>query len=197
MDLHLYGGPKSRAFRVIWMLEELGLEYRHSLAAPRSDEVVALNGSGKIPVLVVDGTAISDSTAIITFLADRTGALTYPAGTLDRARQDGWTGLINDEFDSVLWTASRHSFALPEDRRVPEVKDSLKWEFARSAARLAERFDGPFLMGETMTIADILLTHCLGWAAVAKFPDTGPVLTAYRDEMRRRPAYGRALASAM
>lgn len=197
MDLHLYGGPKSRAFRVIWMLEELGLKYRHSLAAPRSDEVVALNGSGKIPVLVVDGTALSDSTAIITFLADWTGSLTFPAGTLDRARQDGWTQLINDEFDSVLWTASRHSFALPEEYRLPEVKESLKWEFSRSAARLANRFEGPFLMGDRMTIADILLTHCLGWAVVAKFPDAGPVLTAYRDTMRKRPAYGRALASAM
>ena len=197
MDLHLYGGPKSRAFRVIWMLEELGLDYQHSLAAPRSDEVMALNGSGKIPVLVVDGTALSDSTAILTFLADRTGQLTFPAGSLDRARQDGWTQLINDEFDSVLWTASRHSFALPEEYRLPQVKDSLKWEFSQSAARLSDTFEGPFLMGEAMTIADILLTHCLGWAIVAKFPDAGPKLTAYRDRMRKRPAYIRALGSAM
>jgi len=196
MDLHLYGGPKSRAFRVIWMLEELRLDYRHSLAAPQSAEVRGLNGSGKIPVLVVDGTALSDSTAILTFLADRFGALTFPAGTLDRARQDGWTQLVNDEFDSVLWTASRHSFVLPEEHRVPEVKDALKWEFARSAEKLAEKSDGPFLMGETMTIADILLTHCLGWAVVAKFPEAGPVLTEYRDRMRDRPAYRRALASA-
>lgn len=196
MDLHLYGGPKSRAFRVIWMLEELDLDYRHSLAAPRSDEVVALNGTGKIPVLVADGVPLSDSTAILTFLADRFDALSYPAGTLDRARQDGWTQLVNDEFDSVLWTASRHSFVLPEEHRVPAVKDALKWEFARSAARLSEGFDGPFLMGETMTIADILLTHCLGWAIVARFPDPGPELGAYRDRMRRRPAYVRALSSA-
>lgn len=195
MDLHLYGGPKSRAFRVIWMLEELGLDYAHSLAAPRSDEVIALNGSGKVPVLVVDGTPVSDSTAILTFLADRHGGLTYPAGTLERARQDGFTQRINDEFDAVLWTAARHSFALPSERRVPDIKPSLQWEYARSAARLAENFGGPFLMGEEMTIADILLTHCLGWAVVAKFPAKAPVLTAYHERMRARPAYRRALAT--
>lgn len=195
MNLHLYGGPKSRAFRVIWMLEELGLDYAHSLAAPRSDEVIALNGSGKVPVLVVDGTPVSDSTAILTFLADRHGGLTYPAGTLERARQDAFTQRINDEFDAVLWTAARHSFALPPERRVPGIKPSLQWEYARSAAGLAENFAGPFLMGEEMTIADILLTHCLGWAVVAKFPAEEPVLTAYHERMRARPAYRRALAT--
>lgn len=195
MDLHLFGGPKSRAFRVIWMLEELEVSYRHSLSPPRSEEVVALNGSGKIPVLVADGEPLSDSTAIVTFLADRFGALTFPAGTLERALQDGWTQLVNDEFDSVLWMASRHKFVLPKEHRVPEVRDSLKWEYARSAERLAKSFDGPFLMGTDMTIADIMLTHCLGWAVVAGFPDVEPVLKDYRDRMRARPAYARALAT--
>ena len=40
---------------------------------------------------------------------------------------------------------------------MPEIKDSLQWEFARSADSFETLAgDGPFLMGETMTIADIL-----------------------------------------
>ena len=56
-----------------------------------------LNPSGKVPVLIVDDTAISDSVAIMTFLADRHGDLTYAAGTIERAKQDSLTQMINDE----------------------------------------------------------------------------------------------------
>ena len=196
MDYHLFGGPRSRAFRVIWMLEELGEPYQHTPAGARSDEVRAVNPSGKVPAMIADGTVLTDSTAILTFLADRHGAFTYAAGSLERARQDGWTGLVNDEFDGALWTASRHSFVLPEEHRVPEVKPALKWEFERSANRLADRFEGPFLMGDEMTVPDFILAHCLGWAIVAKFPEAPPVLRDYLARMQERPAYKRARATA-
>ena len=184
------GGLASRAFRVLWMLEELGLDYTHVKAGPRSDEVVAHNPSGKIPVLLDGDVAITDSVAIMTYLADKHGALTAPAGTLERARQDAMTQRIVDEIDGPLWLAARHSFVLPEEHRVAEVKPSAKWEFARAEAALARDMgDGPFVMGEAMTVPDILLTHCLGWALVAKFGVTEPVLSAYLDRMRDRDAY--------
>lgn len=188
------GPTRTRTLRVLWALEELDQPYDHVGAMPHAEEVVAFNPAGKVPVLVVGGVPITDSLAIMTYLADKHGRLTFPAGTLERARQDSLTQFINDEFDQILWTAARHSFILPEDRRVPAVKDSLKWEFARSQERLVTRMaeDGPFLMGETMTIADILLTHCLGWAISAKFPVEEPRLCDYAEAMRARPAYKRA-----
>jgi glutathione S-transferase len=190
------GGIRSRTLRVLWMLEELGEPYTHNAAAPRSDEVTALNPSGKVPVLLTDGAALTDSTAILTYLADKHGQLTYPAGTLNRARQDGITHFVLDEMDAVLWTASRHSFILPEEMRVPQIKDSLKWEFERSIDRLAQKLgDGPFLMGDTMTIADIIAAHCGSWAETAKFPLTNDAVNAYLDRMRARPALVRALAA--
>ncbi len=186
------GKLQSRAFRVMWMLEEINQPYETLKASPRSPEVLALNPSGKIPVLIDGDAVISDSTAIITYLVDKHGALTYPAGTVDRAHQDALTHAILDELDAVLWTAARHSFSLPEDKRVPEVKDSLKWEFARNLELLADRLTGPFLMGETMTIADIVCTHCLNWAAGAKFPVENEKMLAYGKAMRARDAFVRA-----
>ncbi len=135
-----------------------------------------------------------NSTAILTYLADKHGKLTFRAGTVERARQDGITHMVLDELDSVLWTAARHSFILPEDKRVPEVKDSLKWEFSRNIARLADKMDGPFLMGDTMTIADIIAAHCLNWAYSAKFEIDQPKLLAYAKVMRSRDAFKRAAA---
>lgn len=193
------GTLTSRTFRILWALEELGQPYEHEPVPPHSERVLALNPVGKIPVLLVDGTALTDSTAILTFLADRHGALTFPAGSIARARQDALTHRFLDEVEGLVWTAARHSFILPPDQRVPAVKDSLRWELARNADRLEADLagslgDGPWLMGETFTIADILATHCLDWAAKAKMPVTGPALLAYDERVRARPAYGRVLA---
>ena len=188
------GGTQSRAFRVMWMLEELEQPYKHTAAKPHSPEALAANPSGKIPALRDGDACMVDSTAILTYLADKHGKLTYPAGTVDRARQDGMTHMVLDELDAVLWTAARHSFILPEDKRVPEVKDSLKWEFTRNIERLADNMEGPFLMGEQMTIADIIAAHCLNWAYSAKFEIDQPKLLAYAKVMRSRDAFKRAAA---
>ncbi len=189
------GSTQSRTARVLWMLEELEQPYEHVPASPRSPGVTNLNPAGKVPVLVEDGTPITDSTAIIQYLADKHGALTYPAGTLDRARQDSLTQFLLDEFDAALWMAARHSFILPEELRQSAVKDSLKWEFGNSQKTLAQRMgDGPFLMGAEMTVPDIILTHCGVWARTAKFPITVPKLGSYLERMQARPAFQRALA---
>ena len=189
------GNTRSRAFRVLWTLEELGEPFDHQPAPPQSQDVRAVNPQGKVPVLIEDGTPITDSTAIMTYLADKHGRLTHPAGTLDRARQDSLTQFLLDEFDATLWMAARHSFVLPEELRQSAIKDSLRWEFARSQRALVRRMStGPFLMGESMTIADILLTHCGNWAETARFPIEEARLSEYLDRMRRRPAYLRAMA---
>lgn len=189
------GTVRSRAARVLWMLEELGAPYEHVPAPPRSEGVTAFNPAGKVPVLVEDGTPITDSTAIIQYLADKHGKLTHPAGTLDRARQDSLTQFLLDEFDAALWMAARHSFVLPEELRHAAIKNTLRWEFERSQKTLVHRMgEGPFLMGETMTVPDIILTHCGTWALAAKFPIVEHRLTDYLDRMRQRPAYRRAMA---
>jgi len=191
----LIGSPQSRSFRVLWMLEELGVPYDHEPAPPRSEAVVAVNPAGKVPVLVVDGTPITDSTAILTYLADRHGRFTHPAGTLERARQDSLTQFLLDEFDAALWMSARHSFVLPPELRQSAIKDSLKWEFERSQRTLMARIgEGPFVMGAEMTVPDIILAHCGRWAEQAKFPVTAPGLADYLARMRERPAYLRAAA---
>ncbi len=189
------GTVNSRAARVLWMLEELEIPFDHVSAPPRSAGVTEFNPAGKVPVLVEDGTPITDSTAIIQYLADKHGKLTHPAGTLDRARQDSLTQFLLDEFDANLWTAARHSFVLPEELRQAAIKNTLRWEFERSQKTLMHRMgEGPFLMGEMMTVPDIILTHCGNWALSARFPIVEHRLTDYLSRMRKRPAYQRAMA---
>lgn len=188
------GSKQSRAFRVLWMLEELGEPFEHLPAAPRSDEALRFNPLGKIPALVDGDDVLTDSMAILTYLADKHGQFTAQPGTIARARQDAMTFWLIDEFDAVLWAAAKHSFVLPEDRRIPGVKDVLKWEFSTSADALAERLEGPFLLGADFTICDILAVHCLNWAVGAGFPRVDDRLHRYAKEMRARPGYEAAFA---
>lgn len=191
----LIGAVTTRAARPLWMLEELGVPFEHVVAKPHAEDVTRHYPRGKVPVLLVDGEPITDSTAIVQYLADAHGRFTAPAGSLARARQDALTQCLLDEFDAVLWTAARHSFILPEEQRVAGVKDSLRWEFARNQASFVKRMgDGPFLMGDEMTVPDIILTHCLIWAKSAKFEITEPALADYLQRLSQRPALQRALA---
>ncbi len=188
------GTRASRALRVLWMLEELGVPYTHTPCGPGSDEARAANPSGKIPAMRVDGAVLTDSSAIMAYLGDRHEALSHKAGTIERAQQDALTFQINDDIDAILWAAARHTFVLPEEHRVPAVKESLKWEYTRNIARLSDAMQGPFLMGDTMTVPDMLLAHCLRWAEGAKFPESGAKLAEFKARMEAREAFQRAVA---
>ncbi|MGB3246657.1 MAG: glutathione S-transferase family protein [Sulfitobacter sp.] len=183
------GSAKSRTFRIMWMLEELGIAYDHLACGPRSEEALKYNPLGKIPSLLDGDEVLTDSVAIMTYLGDKHGALTAPAGAPARARQDAMTLWLIDEFDAVLWAAAKHSFVFPEDMRMPQIKDSLKAEFIRATDLLADRLEGPFLMGDEMTHADILAVHCINWSIGAKFPQVNDTLGNWAKTMRDRPAF--------
>ncbi len=188
------GHPRTRTLRVLYALEEIGLDYVVDPLTPRSDAVVALNPSGKIPVLMTDEGPIADSVAIMTYLADKHGQLTHPAGTYARARQDAMTQFLVAEVDAALWTYAKHTFALPEDLRIPEVKPTAKKEFAH-AMSLVERMkaDRPFLAGDRITVPDMILCQCTGWAMRAGFDLPDGDFGDWLKGLARRPAMRRAL----
>lgn len=189
------GAASSRALRVLWMLEELGQSYEHIAEQPKAPGITSISPPTHVTLLIVEGTPISDSTAILSYLADRHGKLTHPPGSLSRARQDSLTHFLLDEFDAALWLAARHSFILPEEMRMAAIKNSLRWEFERSQRALVQRMaEDDFVMGDQMTVPDIILADCLGWALAAKFPIVEHRLTEYLAMMRARPAYQRIAA---
>ena len=122
MTLKIVGATRSRTLRVLWLAEELGVDYEHLPEMPRSETVTKLNPLGQIPVLIDGDIVIPDSLAILHYLADRAGRLTYPAGTPERAIMDARINFVLSELEAPLWMAARHSFVLPEDRRHPEIK---------------------------------------------------------------------------
>ncbi|MDU8943780.1 glutathione S-transferase family protein [Ovoidimarina sediminis] len=195
--LKLVGYIRSRAFRVLWALEEMGLDYEHDPAAPRSEEVRALNPSGKIPILIDGDAVLTESTAILTYLSDRYGGLAFPSGSVERARQDAATFTLLDELDAPLWALFKHRFLLPEELRTDAIKPAALWEIQRAETHFARRVGaGPFVMGDTFTIPDILAGHLGDWADRAGFGSDDPDWLAYLDRLRARPAFQKVNATA-
>lgn len=192
----LIGSPKTRAFRVLWALEELGLPYEIEHAFPHSEQARAANPSGKVPALSVDGEVIIDSVAIVQYLADKHGGLGHPAGSLERARQDSFTQFVCDEIDGTCWVAAKHSFVMPEELRQKEaVRPALAWDIARAMAALEARVgDSEWLGGDRFSVPDLLLGHCAGWMRVCGFDAPTGKTAALLERIAARPALQRAMA---
>ncbi|SDL46600.1 glutathione S-transferase family protein [Paracoccus chinensis] len=183
-----YGG--TRAFRLLWMLEELHIPHRHDRVMPFTQAARDAVPGGRLPALELrDGTILQDSTAILSFLADRYGALTHPPGSVERAVQDGWTHRVGERIDGPLmnWTTFMQGHGTPP---VPEVRTWVADCLAEGFAAVAESLpDTSWVTGEEFTIADIVLGHCLHWAERYQTMPEDARLRAYLARVRRRPAY--------
>ena len=187
----VYGSAMSRANRVIWALEELNQPYELIKTAPRSEQAFALTPTGKIPILVDGDLTVWDSTSILTYLSDKHQALTFPVGSPERARLTSVICFATDEIEQSVWAASKHGFILPEDlRRLEEITPALHHDFDRAMKTLEILLgDGPFVMGEDFTIADIILGALGGWAKAIRFPEPPAKVADYMARVRSRPGW--------
>ncbi len=76
MSLRIYGVARTRAFRALWIAEELGLAYEHvpveiGDAGARTPEFLALNPNGRLPVIADGDFVLSESLAITLYLAKK------------------------------------------------------------------------------------------------------------------------------
>ncbi|WP_428773820.1 glutathione S-transferase family protein [Vibrio sp.] len=198
--IQLYGVARSRALRVSWLLEELGLDWQFNFidfakGEHRSGEFLAMNPSGKVPVIRDGEVVLSESSAIMYYLAEKYGNDQWmPApGSPESAQLHFWVSFTITELEQPLWTMGKHKFALPADKRLAEIRPIAAWEFAQAAAVASKRLPAtPFLTGDTITIADLLLAHTLNWATMFEQP-LPENLAAFRDRISSRPTLKAAL----
>jgi len=201
-DLTLYGIGTSRTLRAHWMLLELGLEYETIPIQSRSGETLTdqfrrLNPRHKIPVLQHKSFALSESAAIVQYVsetfADRS-KLYVPRDAETRAALNEWCFFIMTELDaSSLYIVRRHQGLAQIYGEAPTAVDSAKTYFSHNLEAMAPGIARrPYLMGEQLSSADILLMTCLDWAAISNI-SLPPALIAYRERVAQRPAYRAAM----
>ena len=204
----------SRSQRVLWLLEELGVEYeikryerdKKTMLAPR--ELREVHPLGKSPVLTDDGQTIAESGAIVEYLVDRygKGRLVPAAGTPEKLRYTYWLHyaegsamppmLLKLIFERMK-TGPVPFFLRPIVRGVADkvltmfVNPQLKLHIEYMDAQLGER---PWFAGDDFTAADIQMSFPLE-AAQSRASEGLKTshITAFLEKIHARPAYKRAL----
>lgn len=202
MSLIVYGYPNTRTLRVTWMLEELGLDYEYHLVdmakgESRSAEYLAINAAAKVPALQVEGHILTESCAIVNYLASLVPdqQMIPTANPIRRAIYDQWSSFAITELEQALWTIGKHRFALPKDKRCPEVQETAAWEFQKALELFSLGLaDKDFILGEQFSAADVLLAHTLFWGMAFKQPIEQENLKGYLGRTGVRPALAAARA---
>jgi glutathione S-transferase len=178
--LKIYGIPRSRAFRTLWMAKELGLDYENvpigtSDGSSRTPDFLTLNPNGHIPVIDDDGFVLWESMAINLYLAKKhaAGSL-YPARLEDEARAWQWSFWGMTEVERPVLTAMFNRAILPEDKRDAALADDCERQLQAPLKVLDQAVaNRPYLLGEDFTVADLNVAGILSWARPARI-DFGP-----------------------
>lgn len=189
--LTLFHAPRSRSSRIIWLLEELGAPFQL-----RHVTIRYMDGSGdgpdpanphpdkKVPALLDNDALVTESAAVATYLADLLpmAGLAPRTGDQDRGTYLTWISWIEGELGPAIF----QRLSAGADAPTPAA-------FEAALHRLDDTLtNGPYLLGEQFSAADIMLGGTLGWARDV-LPAEGPI-PAYLARLAVRPAFGRAMA---
>lgn len=199
--IKVYGYPNTRSLRITWLLEELGMDYDYrcidmSKGEARSPEYLAINPSGKVPALEHDGATLTESAAIVNYLASlQPDAELIPSTLYRRSLYDQWCFFAVAELEQPLWTIAKAKFALPKEQRCPDIIATAQWEFQKALGLLSQGLgDHDYMVEGHFTAADILLGHSLFWGMAFKQPIDQENLKAYIGRLGVRPALAAARA---
>ncbi len=189
--MKLYYAQATCSFAPHVALREAGLPFtlvRYDMAARTLEgggSLEGINEKGYVPVLELDdGQRLTEVAVILQYVADLRpeARLAPPAGTMERYRLQEWLNFVATEIHKIYW---------------PLFHDGSDAEKAGARAALGRRFGwverrlgvGPFLMGETFTVADCYLLTVLNWTRAAGIDlATWPGLVDYRKRLSERPA---------
>lgn len=198
--MKLYYSPLTSAFRPRWVLEETGQEHelvRLSLSPSdlKTPEYLAIHPHGQVPALVDGDLVLIESAAICMYLAERDPQKTLlPADDArSRAYYYQWIFYAMETLAPVVHPVYLRWFLAPADQK-DHVATAADHAAARRVMAPLEPIlrVGPFLLGERITTADIILGGVLQWAQAAGLLQNSPALEQYFARLRTRPAYRRA-----
>ena len=196
----LWGVGSSRALRAHWALVFLGLDYetraiRTRTPAMDTAEYRAINPRGKIPTLIDGDLTVTESAAIVAYLAERYSKpdkrlIPISDEVEQRALYFEWMSFISMELDATsLYVLRRHE-GLPEIYgAAPDACTAARAYFERmlNAAALRLEDNRRYLLGECFSGVDILMTSCLDTAMCYGF--TLPeAFAAYRARIDDEPS---------
>jgi glutathione S-transferase len=195
-NLTLYHAAPSRSSVTLWMLEELGEPYDIELIKLREGEnlkpdYLAINPMGKVPALKHDDTILTEVAAICTYLADAfpEKKLNVPIGTPRRGVYLKWLYFGPGCLEPAII-----------DRAAPRKEEARRamlsyGDFDTTINVVAKALEqGPWLMGEQFTAADVVIGSNIRWSMMFKLIPERKEFLDYAARIAARPAAQRAEA---
>ena len=182
--------------KVAWVLSESGLTFDRvdvggAFGGLDTAEYRAMNPSGRVPTLVEDELVTRESNAICRHLVHTNDGPLSTASNGDRALADMWMEWFQTGSYSSFIKMFYQTVRLPTSKRNPQTLTSaltiLHEQFQIAETALADR---PYLVGDTLTLADIPFGSCLfRYFTVDIARPDWPNITAYFDRLSDRQAY--------
>jgi glutathione S-transferase len=195
--IKLYGMPRSRAMRPLWMLEELGVPYENVPVGldgeTRKPEFLRLNPNGHIPVLQDGDLVLWESLAINLYLARKYDKTLWPKTVEDEGRTYQWSLWAMTELEEPILTALLHRRVYPEDKRdakkAADATERAKKPLGVLEGALAGR---EYLLGSDFSVTDLNVAAVLVWGPMAgiELKET-PNVAAWHGRCTGRPAFAR------
>ena len=196
----LYFAPFTRAVRIRWLLEELGLPYdlRRVAFTPPERAFSQATPLGKFPVIEDGDVTICESGAIVEYVLERygNGRLAPPVGSPLRGEFLQWVHFAEATAFPPLGVIVWHRLYKRDEDRIPDVIESAR-ERAIAAFEFVERrlVGRSYLLGEEFSAADVMMGFTLMAAqALGVLDDRHPPLLRYLERLQARPAFQRAQA---
>lgn len=192
----LYHASPSRSITALWMLEEIGQPFELKVlnlqaGEQRDPDFLALNPMGKVPCLVDGETVVTETAAVCLHLAERfpEAGLNVPVGDPARGTMLRWMFFVPTCLEAAIMDS-----AMP--RKEPAPKTMIGYgSLERTLAAIEGAIrPGPYLLGERLCVADILLGSTLGWAMSQGLLEKRPAFEAYAGRLAARPAFARTMA---
>ena len=191
--MKLYEFAPTRSIRARWTLQELGVEFEaitvNLMAGEhRRPEFLKINPAGKLPVLVDGDTVLTESIAIVVYLAEKyPEKKLIPADLARKAQVYRWLLFAATELEQPLWRITRHTNLYPEAKAAPADVVLAREDFLPMAAVLDKHMQGrEFLVGDSATVADFVTAYTLDWANMVQLLDDFPGLRSYMERMYAR-----------
>jgi len=192
--IHFYGAPMSSAGRTHWMLEEVGVPYEYHRVNVRDPaamaEFVKVNPGGKIPYLIDGDVRLAESAAINFYLAETYKPELLPRDPIARVQALQWSfwALTNLQPESLK---VMHGMMAPTDQRDDDAVKTSKERCQRLLDTLEAQLD-TYLVGGTLSVADINAGSVVNLALRVNAATAGPKTAAWIEGLRARPAYKKA-----
>lgn len=192
--MKLYEFGPTRAIRARWMLQELAVDFEAvdvdlPARGHHMPEFLELNPAGKLPVLVDGDLVLSESVAIVLYLAEKYPDRGFiPADLKLRADFYRWILFAVTELEQPWWRIARHTNLYPEQDRLPADVILARRDFRPMAAVLEKHMQGRnYVVGDHVTAADFILAYTLDVADEMQLLGEYPALRSYVERMYARP----------